>query len=180
MCLVMKVLQKPHYPAVTSAVITKLLPQTTPRSCFVSISTPWTLAAPGTRPALPTMKYCNTLFRYQAFVIFRSDSKIRVHFNGWSSNVRQHLSPCIHLFLLIPFPDQPQYDEDILSDSIAVRTRPRNADTPTGSSGNESDDAVRAAVASSLLKYNMRELSSDARCLHPYVFSMCCVFDAAS
>jgi hypothetical protein len=64
-----------------------------------------------------------------------------------------------------------QYDEDIVSDSIAVRTRPRSSDTPTGSSGNETDDAVRTAVAASLLKYNMRELSSDARCLHPYVIS---------
>jgi hypothetical protein len=40
---------------------------------------------------------------YQAFVIFRSDSKIRVHFNGWSSNVREHFSPYINVFLLIPF-----------------------------------------------------------------------------
>ncbi len=98
---------------------------------------------------------------YQAFIISRDESKIRVHFNGWATKVSP-LSLFSHPHSLVYF----QHDEDIPAVDIATRTRPRGADTSLGGSGNETDEAVRTGATLSLYKYNMIALK-DARCLHP-------------
>lgn len=109
---------------------------------------------------------------YQAFIVYRDESKIRVHFNGWGSNVTSRSRSTEHHPSHSPIP--PQYDEDIPAADVASRTRPRGADTAVGGSGNETDEGVRAGVTASLIKYNMMALQ-DARCLHPYDLPFPCL-----
>jgi hypothetical protein len=75
--------------------------------------------------------------------------------------------PSLYQASPLSFPHPPQYDEDIPAVDVARRTRPRGADTAVGGSGSETDDAVRAGVTASLIRFNMMALQ-DARCLHPY------------
>jgi hypothetical protein len=105
---------------------------------------------------------------YQAFIIARDQTKIRVHFNGWGTNVipLALLTPRLYSHAHFPSHTMTQYDEDIPAADIATRTRPRNADTALGGSGNETDEAVRAGVTASLIRHDMMALS-DSRCLHP-------------